>query len=485
MFFNIPQKPSRYIQDFLFSKKLLKEDSYIPIGIIFAIALYVPFEDIITVWLPLPSAGQSLFRAIPELTIYFLFARIIYLRITLGLGFRRTAIDSLVAAFFLSCTISVLINQASFRSSYNYLRESWRYLTVYYVLVNIEIPHGKVKTLVEHIKNIGILQGILASIQFFLPGHLKVTMAGGGCEKALLKGASCGSFIDSATLAGFLLIAIAILITYVINHPEKYLKQPKNIIIVLLALFGLFASKKRASLLILSVLPITIIGLSRKKKTLRKYIWLLMSLAIGLLFIVPFLIANFGLVTQESSAVAQTDISSYFLRIFSPEYWDDFLLNARGWFIALTVKSLSESGSWFFGFSPDHGTTISTINSLIVSASDAAKLARDQYVFQDAFWFAQLAYYGIIGLSLYWSILLSLYRSSCRLLKTTQWPEFQSLGIIFCAVIMIGFLYSFSERLFVLRTYSYYFWLFAGLIANAEYTQKKLRELLNKMDHIN
>ena len=465
-----------YCQKFLFSSKIIKEDNFIPIGIIFAIACYIPFEGLITTWLP--GIVRAILRVIPELVIYFLLFRVSYLRISLGLKLRKTLIDPLIAAFFLCCTISTLANQASFFSSFNYLRESWRYVAIYYIIVNINIPRNRIGTLLDYIKNIGIFQGILASVQFFLPASVKVAMAGGGCDKALNKGASCGSFIDSATLAGFLLISITILIACLVRDRQLQLHKPRNLAVIGLTFFGLFASKKRAALILVGFVPAFILFLLNRKKMFINYIWIAISLATVILFIVPILVESSNLVTQESSAV-QTDISSYFLRVFSAEYWDEFFLNARGWFISLTSQTLSKTGSWWFGLSPDLSTVVEKMSAVLSKGSDITKLKRDRFVFQDVYWFSQLAFYGLAGIAIYWSILWRLFQTSWNLVKTTKLSEYRYLGTVSCTVVVISFLYSFAERLFVLRTFSYYFWLFAGLVGNAQYINKASLRLKN------
>ena len=467
------------IQILLFSSKILKEKSHILLGIIFGIALYIPFEDLITAWLPLPSIGKALLRFIPELIIYALFARVLYIHYNQGLSLKKTPIDPLLALFFVSSIISVVVNQSNPIRSLNYLRLVWRYLSIYYIIVNIYIPIKKIDYILSYLRRMGILQGLITSIQFFIPANLKVALAAGECRKALSKGASCGSFIDSATLSGFLLITIIVLIAHCLRK-EKYNFSPRQIFaFVSLSLFGLFASKKRAALVVAAVIPALAFSLLKRRKIYRIYLWVGFSLMIILVFVVPILVNSLGLVTQDSLSV-QSDVSSYFLRLFSSEYWGDFFLNARGWFLANIWRTVIQAGH-IFGLGPDLSKVIDHMSLSLDKATDIVKLQRDQFVFYDPYWFAQLAFFGIPGLGLYWSVLWSLYKTSLDLVDRSLTKEYSYLGVIFCVLIVVGFLYSFVERLFMLRTFSFYFWMIAGLVVNTHNTIEIPRKYNNQV----
>jgi hypothetical protein len=454
-----------FIKKIFFSDKLIHEDSFIPLQIIFFIAFYIPFEDLISAWLPLPEVGIGIIRLIPDLIIYFILFRIIYIRKAHKMGFNKTFIDPLLLAFFLCFCLSIIFNQSDLLASFDHLRTSWRYVAIYYILVNISFSISQTSRFLKVLQRIGVLQAVLTSFQFFLPATFKIALANGGCEKAISKGASCGTFMDSATLSCFLLITISLILTDILHkflQNEKLTK--KEIISLFILYFGLFSSKKRAALFYAVSMPIFTFLFFNRKRFLGIYLWLLISLITILIITLPFLITELKLVTQESAEI-QTNMSSYFLRVFSGDYWDEFFLNARGWFIALIGKALIKSGSWF-GFSPDLSTVVEKISTFLPRAIDVAKLKRDKDVFYDAYWFAQLAFYGIPGLTFYWSILYFLYCDSLSVISLSQKFLERYLATIFCIIVLIGFLYSFVERLFMLRSFSFYFWVFAGIVSN-------------------
>jgi hypothetical protein len=77
-----------------------------------------------------------------------------------------------------------------------------------------------------------------------------------------------------------------------------------------------------------------------------------------------------------------------------------------------------------------------------------------------------MGYFGVVGLLIYWFILLRLYVVSRNLMKITAVSEYKSLAIIFCTIVIVAFVYSFVERIFKARDFSIYFWLLAGLVVN-------------------
>ena len=174
--------------------------------IISAIAAYTPFEDFLVGWLPIPQVAKYGVRFIPEIFLYTLLFNLIYRKIRLGEKIRKTPIDILIIAFFLSSFISIIVNHASIPGSVANLRTNWRYLSVYYLLVNLDISQQQLASIIKKIIAIGIIQSVITFFQFFLPPGFRVAMSGGYCDKALTKRASCGTFFDSAILSGFMLI---------------------------------------------------------------------------------------------------------------------------------------------------------------------------------------------------------------------------------------------------------------------------------------
>ena len=186
----------------------------LPFAIILTLTIYQPFEDFVLNWLPLPSPLISLIRFVPEITLYILMARVIYLRLSSGKGIRKTPLDILIIAFFIGSMISIVVNHAGIAGSIKNLRTNFRYISVYYTVVNIDISIQQLSLLLKSIRLASLIQAGIASIQYFLPASItqklftrqvihSATMAA--------KNASIGTFGDSAILSGSLMLAISVI----------------------------------------------------------------------------------------------------------------------------------------------------------------------------------------------------------------------------------------------------------------------------------
>lgn len=459
----------------------------IPFQIIFWTSIYVPFEDFILRWLP--GSLPALLRFVPELMLYGLAFYVCGSKLLRGETLRKTPIDLLLVAFFLSTALSIIINNSNLVASIIHLRTMWRYLSVFYIVVNIDISNLEFTKLIQGLKWTSLIQGCLGSIQYFLPAsfnqaffapkgfelgdHKVESHAASGSLKV---GATAGTFSDSAILSSFLLIGMCLFFasSYVSTNsliPDvTYLKH------LGITLFGIFASKKRAALGICLIIPLFIFHTYTRPKKLLSFIWFYAALALGGIVLISLFSSGpsySGAASREES-IAITD---YLLEIFSPEYWQASNDNARGWFVSTISHAIFSTQSWF-GFGPDFDNTQDAIRATLSTAADVKKLERDEGVFDDSFWAAFFAYFGIVGTIIYTSILRQLYKAARWLCRYGQKSEYKVLGGTFTTLIVVAVLYTFVERIFKLRAFTFYFWLLAGLVINTCHV--RMQELSRK-----
>ena len=448
------------------SFKEAKQNGEISFWVISVIAIYTPFEDFLVGWLPIPQVAKYGVRFIPEIFLYSLLINLVYRKITSGEGIRKTPIDILVIAFFFSSFISIVVNNASILGSLANLRTNWRYLSVFYLLVNINISQQQFASIIKKIIAVGIIQSALTFIQFFLPASFKIAFSGGYCDKAITKKASCGTFFDSAILSGFLLIIITVFFCDIYVSSATLIPGIKQLFVITLHYFATFASKKRAALLVSLIIPIIVFWALKKVKNIAIIAWF----SLLLIFLVSILLpiatppadpnASVGVGKEES-----TDIYDYFSSIFSQKYWQHNWESSRGWMILTTTNSLVKSGSWF-GFGPELGSVKAGILPYLSDPDDQGRLQRNLYVFDDPYWFAVMAYFGVVGLVIYWLILWRLYQAAKTVLLFHLSQQERTIVIMAQTLVMIAFFYSFVERLFRVRPFSFYFWLICGLLVN-------------------
>ncbi len=445
-----------------------RRSGQIHLWLISLIAIYTPFEDLIVAWLPLPGVAQTGIRFIPELTIYLIFVQVIGQRIISGKGLQKSAIDLLLLAFMVATVISIALNKSEIFPSLANIRSIWRYLAIYYTLINLPITKDQIVQLLRIIRVVGFIQAAIASLQFFLPGSVKIALAAGHCEKGAIKKASCGTFLDSANLSGFMLLVIGVVVSIIYANCHYLIPPLKDTFSLGIFYFGMFASKKRAALLMSLILIVLVFAFLKRFRNTGVLVWVISALAIAVIFIYPLLSLDLD-IGQREIGEEVPNITSYFLSVFSPEYWEHTLSASRGWVVTKVCQTIWESSSWF-GFGPDQVTLINNMGQFLTS-DEVKKLVRDAEVFDDPYWFAFLGYFGVIGLGINWFILWKLYHLSKDLLRITQVKEYQILAISFCSIIIVAFFYSFVERVFRLRHFSFYFWLLAGMVGNVYYSQ--------------
>lgn len=149
------------------TQRSAKGQDNLPFKIIFWMTLYLPFEEFFLRWLPSPIA--VILRFVPELILYGLAIKVCGAKIWHHQPLKKTPIDFLVVAFFVATAISIIINDASIKGSLVNLRTIWRYLSVFYITVNIDISIGELKRLLNGFRLVMLGQAIIGSVQYFLP----------------------------------------------------------------------------------------------------------------------------------------------------------------------------------------------------------------------------------------------------------------------------------------------------------------------------
>lgn len=459
-------------------EKQTESTSDFPFKVIFWIALYTPFEEFFLRWLPTPAAVAL--RFVPELILYALLFRVCGLKLLRGQPLKRTPIDWVVLAFFVATAISMVINDSSIKGSLVNMRTIWRYLSVFYVVVNIEISRPDLKRLLSGLRVVMIAQGILGSIQYFLPDSFNRAFFApkgfsignyqGGSNAAetggVKVGSTSGTFSDPAILSAFMIIALALFFGTAYVGGGTLLPSLKDWGGIGTLMFAIFATKKRAALALALLIPPLIIYVYGRSKRLANMGWFYGVVAlVGVIAILAVGVASSSMsgVDEREQSVS---LSDYFLQVFTPDYWENSNETARGWFMSTILHAVLSTRSWF-GFGPDAWHTFQAIEDTMTKGDDMDKLWRDAGVFDDGFWFAFIAYFGFVGTAIYVFMLKRLYDAGKWLARVSTEPEYRTLGSTFATLIIITILYTFVERIFRLRAFSFYFWLLAGLVVNA------------------
>jgi hypothetical protein len=500
---NIP-RPSEIISGLIgkliYAYNYAKEKKELTFWAVYIIAIYTPFEEFIIKWIPGPGSIAALCRMISELVLYILFGSLLYRAIFRNKPLKPTPIDPLIIAFLASTAISILINDSRIITAVGNVRTQFRYLTVYYVVVNMSLSQAHMMSLLRGISIAGLIQAALASVQYFAPAGFNKIFAPKefwlmGIEKSsiasqgtLKVGAVAGTFGDSAVLSAFLFIPLIILITYALKNYKfvlpilpKWKPGTLYLIGILIVFFGTFATKKRAGLFLALFLPLIVLFKLKKNRIVVRVLWIVMALGMFAAFALSM---SSGVDTSFEGTDARTEeieLTSYITQIFSADYWEETMEQSRGWMLKTISSSLVSSGSWF-GFGPDLKVAQQHLADLQSDSFAKERLLTSDAFFDDVYWLSILAYFGIPGLVFYLMMLNRLTHTAKWLVKHAKDREHHSLGVMFSTITILAFIYCFIERIFKLRPFAFYFWLMAGLVVNCYYIEKNRNR---KMAQIN
>ena len=469
-------KPSEIFWRIIDWYQTAKLKGQIPFWIVFAIAVYLPFEEFVLRWTPAPSIIILFLRFLHEFVLYFLCLKVFYNRLLRRDRLIQSSIELAFICFLLWAIILLIVHQTSIFSGFNNLRTLIRYISVYYIIIDLKLSKQQVNLLLKTILILGLIQGYLVTIQYFAPPSFdnlfvprNVNLEAGGIaiQKGsevssgnLKTGAVNGTFANTANTSAFLLIGFIMLVVSTFQNSTHSLLSPK-ILNFLIMYFAFFATYKRIALLFGLIIPILVLFLSRRKLWAGKIIWIyLFGLFILIFCSLFFLNVDTSIDGWAIRHGEDFDLLSYFGQLFSAEYWEK---GTRQWIIKTIFRGIIGTGNWF-GLSPAPNEAIHKLAELL--PGQKSLILERNFWFEDVYWFAMLLYYGIPGVALFGYVFKILYQTAQWLIDYSLESQSRSLGIVFCTFSIITVFYGFVERIFEIKCFSFYLWLLAGLVVN-------------------
>jgi len=449
-----------------------------PFNVVLFLTIFIPLQEPFFNWLPVPDSIYIWLRLVTEIIIYLLLVLVIINKMVNNKPLKKTPIDLLVIAFVGLSIFSMISKSSLTIDGINNLRSLIRYLAIYYLVVNLSISRKQFSILLLVILIIGVFEGILTAGQFlsddfnklFLLKNVQADIGGIGTNFPKAKvGAVYGTFGSETEMALFSLIAIIIAFVFGYRKAGKIIPEPKFLIIILVIIWGIFASFKRAALLSIPILLSAVLFFSRKTRQLSLFIFVSIGLITSIVFIIFWGAWNFNFSREYQGInyrrVESFSLGDYFSNPFTTGYWEHLVESQRIRF-ALDVSGTMLREINLIGYGPDQQNARETLAE--IDPLRFVHFTRPQYGgFEDVYWVAMLVYYGIIGLSIFLMALFLLFRTSVLLTKFSDNNEIRLLGIVFNSVLVLTLIFTFVYRTFEFRAYGYNFWLLAGLVVNA------------------
>jgi LPXTG-motif cell wall-anchored protein len=425
-------------------------------NIVFFLALYLPLEDFLLKWVPVPYEVYLAMRQIPDALVIVAAGIAVGARIFQTTRFRLIGrgADVLLVLFVLSAYGSVLLQGGSVLEATLNLKALLRYVLVVYTLVNIPMDRETATTMFRVVYASVLIQLVVSAIQLagpievdsiFLPRIEEQEVAGtqfkSTAHKEVERGYIFGTMTNTISYGGFLLVGLGLYLTRFRRKdlPIRYW------VVVGLALFLSFMSGSRAvtiAVLLLTAAHQYMLG-RLKRLTL-----------IGL-FLTPLIIPLSMVVS-----VGLTD--TYFFEIFSQQYVDKAMEQRLGIILLVLPYFVSSLGSLdiLFGLSADRQILDQVISDMF---DVPLLLVQEIATIEDVYWAALLVYYGVVGFALlggfFWVVLRRVQTIYHQAEDATVKRVAQIALLLFVVAIPLNFLGQFFE----VRQFSFYLWTFVGM----------------------
>lgn len=445
-------------------------------GILFLIS-YLPFEETILAHLPISYNAFVAARFLGEFIIFISLIALFIRKWSKGEKLIRTPIDFFPIAFVFIAGSTIFINQSSLIGSLVNLRPLLRYTALFYLVVNMHLEESHIRRVIKLMILIGSVQITIGVFEilfgqninpFLLPKFSEIEIAGYSKEFVLLtrevkQGSIFGTLGGTKYYSLFMLIVITIYLAQI----EKIKIQ--HILFLLLSILCVSYTYHRAALLGL----IIVLLIHYRMRKGRSRLFTVVSLLLLILFSGTLVIIDSSLFQREYINPREQQISfiQNFLALFTKDYLERTQTNRLGVITSIPQIVLSESP--IVGFGPDRPQTIDRLNSSLYKY-ETPLLRKKEFTntgFEDVYWVALLAYYGLAGISLFITLFLKLYNSSLFIYKNTKQKITRDLSVITACIVGLCVFFLFLENVLEFRSFSFYFWLLPALMYNLYSTE--------------
>jgi len=424
--------------------------------IIFFLAFYLPLEDFLLKWVPVPYEVYLALRQVPDALVLAAAGIAVGSRVFQTTRFRLIGrgADALLALFVVSAFGSVLLQGGSLLPAVLNLKALLRYVLLIYALINIPVDRDTAETLIQVVYASLLIQFVVSGIQLlgpmevdklFLPRIEDTEVAGAQLKstahKEVQDGYIFGTMTNTISYGGFLLVGLA---TYLTRFDRDDISM-RYWGMVGLILFLSFMSGSRAVTIAVLLLAGTHQYMLGRLKRLT---------LIGL-FLTPLLI-------PLSMVVSLGITDTYFFEIFSTAYVEKAMEQRLG--IVVLVLPFFLAGlsplDILFGLSADR----QILDQFVSDMFDVPLLlVQEIATIEDVYWAALLIYYGLVGFALLagflWMVLQQL-RTIRRRMRDAMVKRVTRIALL---LIIVAVPLNFLGQFFEVRQFSFYLWMFGGI----------------------
>lgn len=435
-----------------------------PYWVVLFLTAFMPFENFILKFLPVPDQIYLASQFAGEALLYITFAALILRKLLMGTPFRRTPVDVPLIAFVGVAILSIAVNQAPMLGSVMNIRVVLRYTTLFYLLVNLDMTPVQVKQILRIILFVGLVQIIIGGLQlvggsglnsFLTPKQVDLEIAGQSRQFVLVnRGREIGSAFG--TLGDTIFFSLFMLIVLVIYLGDVQRLNAFRLFILGSILLAIGFSYARA--VVFGTFPVLLV-FYRVRYGLKRTLPLLLLIFVAVIVALFLITSSFNTSEFVAPVKEKQNIIQNVSGIFSREYFTIAQKQRTGALIGIAPTILASRP--ILGYGPDEHTTIERLNSSQPSFLLKTLTTKG---FEDVYWVAVLAYYGVVGVCVLLFLFQRLFASIWKIYKEAS--EALTRNLAFATLCLVGLTpyFLFFYRVLEFRIYSFYFWMLTALV---------------------
>lgn len=436
----------------------------IALRIVYFLVVYLPLEDFLLKWIPVPYPVYLGLRQVSDVLI------LVAVAITIGTRLRSTqrfrvigrGADLFLGAFVVLALGTVVAREGNVLYTVLNLKALLRYVLLVYVLLNLRVERAEVYTFlwliyvslgIQLVVSLVQLVGPVSVDQFFFPRVRDTEVADVQFKSTAIreaeKGYIFGTMTDTISYGGFLLAGLA---TYV----TRYIRDRRTLFywgIVAVFLFLAYMSGSRA----VTFAVVLVVGVDHylSGDTGR-------FLKVGTFAFLPLALLGF------LSGIHLTDLHVF--EVFSAEYLRVAMTQRLGILLEVFPQFLSELRvvDVLFGLSPDR----TILNRFVADMTEVpAVLTGGVAIIEDVYWVALPVYYGLVGLTLFGGFIVLIFGQLYRIARWGKELLERRLARIALLLLVVAVPLNLIGQYFETRQFSFYLWLMVGVNLSYTYTR--------------
>lgn len=460
-----------------------------PFPLVLFLAAYLPVEDFVLKWLPVPDTAILLLHQLPD----FLIAAVCFLVLCDRLmrfrglqGFGR-GFDWPLAIFLLSATFTLILNRnAVVGLWFASLKALFRYLILAYLVRTYRVSAADTHRLVN-ILLVGVWIQIALGLAQLVGGiPVRDFLASRNITNADLAGYQpadytgtrfegvnnpMGTMGNMINYGAFLVVGIAIFLCCV--PPRKRIRRWAG---VALSFLCIFSSNSRSALIAAVVVLLCYVYLNVGKRIALLLVGAtIASLALGAIFLAGGQSADIAKYGEDYHSKAR------FFRMFSSDYIEEAKSQRLGLVMYLAPEFLSDPVGVPFGYSPDPKVIVDKVHTHVPDVP-ASLIEAYAGLVEDVYWLAILIQFGLIGLISFAAAVFWAIRALARKFRQETEPASRTFALLALLLMIASVLMNCFNQVFLIRQFSFCLWVLFGLtflprrvaVADSVATQKDI-----------